>query len=91
MRNSKIINNDWMFSKTAAAAPAALPADWEHKNLPYTWNEMDGQDGGNDYYRGKCWFAKSLPAADFPTGEVFYFQFDGVNASAEVFWNGKAL
>ena len=91
MRNSKIINNDWLFSKTAAAAPAALPADWEHKNLPYTWNEKDGQDGGNNYYRGKCWFAKSLTAADFPAGEVFYLQFDGVNASAEVFWNGKSL
>ena len=63
MRNIKIINDNWLFSKEAKAAPAVLPTDWEQKNLPYTWNEKDGQDGGNDYYRGKCFFAKSLSKA----------------------------
>mgnify|MGYP000572773498 CR=1 FL=1 len=24
----------------------------EQVNLPHTWNAKDGQDGGNDYYRG---------------------------------------
>ena len=23
-------------------------------NLPHTWNNIDGQDGGNDYKRGTC-------------------------------------
>lgn len=91
MRNIKIINDNWLFSKTAKSVPAALPTDWEPKNLPYTWNEKDGQDGGNDYYRGKCWFAKEVAKSDFPEGDDFYLQFDGVNASAEVFFNGKSL
>ena len=91
MRNIKIINDNWLFSKEAKAAPAVLPTDWEQKNLPYTWNEKDGQDGGNDYYRGKCFFAKSLSKADLPEGEEIYLQFDGVNSTAEVFWNGKSL
>ena len=36
MRNIKIINDNWLFSKEAKAAPATLPTDWEQKNLPYT-------------------------------------------------------
>ena len=23
-------------------------------DLPHTWNNIDGQDGGNDYWRGSC-------------------------------------
>ena len=91
MRNIKIINDNWLFSKEAKAAPVTLPTDWEQKNLPYTWNEKDGQDGGNDYYRGKCFFAKSISKADLPEGEEIYLQFDGVNSTAEIFWNGKSL
>ncbi|MBQ6863534.1 MAG: glycoside hydrolase family 2 protein [Clostridia bacterium] len=91
MRNIKVINDNWLFSKTAKQVPASIPTDWEAKNLPYTWNEKDGQDGGNDYYRGTCYFAKTLAKSDFPEGEVFYLQFDGVNSSSEVFFNGKSL
>ena len=91
MRNIKIINDNWLFSKEAKAVPASIPIDWEVKNLPYTWNEKDGQDGGNDYYRGTCYFAKVLKKSDFPEGDDYYLQFDGVNSSSEVFFNGKSL
>ncbi len=91
MREVKIINDNWLFSKDINTVPTSLPDDWERLNLPYTWNGKDGQDGGNDYYRGKCCFAKELNQNDFPEGEEFYLQFDGVNSSAEVFFNGKSL
>ena len=91
MRNIKIINDSWLFSKNAKSVPTALPADWTALNLPYTWNGKDGQDGGNDYYRGTCWFAKSIKADELPEGAVHYLQFDGVNSSCEVFWNGKSI
>ena len=32
----------------------------EQVNLPHTWNAKDGQDGGNDYYRGTCHYEKTL-------------------------------
>ena len=60
MRNIKIINENWLFSKDAKSAPASIPADWTALNLPFTWNGKDGQDGGNDYYRGTCYFVKEL-------------------------------
>ncbi len=91
MRNIKIINESWLFSKSGKEAPKAIPADWESINLPYTWNGKDGQDGGNDYYRGTCWFAKSIKSEELPEGEVKYLQFDGVNSSCKVYWNGKEI
>ncbi len=91
MRNIKIINGDWLFSKEAKTAPSALPTGWKSLDLPYTWNGHDGQDGGNDYYRGTCWFVKSIKSDELPEGEEKYLQFDGVNSSCEVFWNGKSV
>ena len=91
MRNIKVINSGWLFSKDAKTAPATLPADWTVLDLPYTWNGKDGQDGGNDYYRGTCYFAKQIKADELPEGEVKYLQFDGVNSSCVVFWNGKEI
>ena len=91
MRNIKVINQDWAFAKKITSTPASIPAEWEKLNLPYTWNGIDGQDGGNDYFRGTCAFAKTLTAAELPEGEEKYLQFDGVNSSCEVFWNGKKI
>ena len=91
MRNIKVINSGWLFSKNAKSAPSNLPTDWEALDLPFTWNGKDGQDGGNDYYRGTCYFTKEIKAAELPEGEVKYLQFDGVNSSCEIFWNGKSI
>ncbi len=61
-------------------------------DLPHTWNNIDGQDGGNDYYRGTCIYKKKLGAIEYDesTQEV-YLEFLGVNASAFVVFNGKEL
>lgn len=91
MRTTQIINNHWYFSKEATAVPAALPTDWEQVTLPHTWNGKDGQDGGNDYHRGTCFYAKNILRTDFPEQDIHYLQFEGVNSSAEVYWNGKKL
>ncbi len=91
MRNIKVINSGWFFTKDAKSAPATLPADWTALDLPYTWNGEDGQDGGSDYYRGTCYFAKEIKADELPEGEVKYLQFDGVNSSCVVFWNNKEI
>lgn len=61
-------------------------------DLPHTWNHTDGQDGGNDYWRGTCTYEKKFvrPGFDETTEEV-YLQFHGVNASAAVFLNDKEI
>lgn len=90
MRKIKVINDNWFFSKNIKSVPSSVPTDCEQLNLPYTWNGDDGQDGGNDYYRGKCCFIKELPASEFE-GEVNYIEFGAVNSTAEVYWNGEKL
>ena len=90
MRSVLNINNNWLFSMAAKEVPKAIPTDWEKLNLPHTWNGTDGQDGGNDYKRQTCYYCKEINKAEL-TGEKNYLEFDGVNSSAEVFWNGKSL
>lgn len=60
-------------------------------NLPHTWNAQDGQDGGDDYFRGTCVYEKEIPKPEFQKGERVYLQFHGVNASAHVLLNGKKV
>ena len=91
MRTVTKINQNWAFSLDAKSVPAEYPSEWKALDLPYTWNGEDGQDGGNDYYRGKGYFAKELSASDFDENDVHYLQFDGVNSSAEIYFNGKKI
>ena len=61
-------------------------------DLPHTWNAIDGQDGGNDYWRGTCSYEKNFKKPEFDSEkERVYLQFHGVNASARVVLNGKEV
>ena len=60
--------------------------------LPHTWNAKDGQDGGNDYWRGTCTYSTTFAAPEFDAAsQQVWLQFEGVNASAKVLLNGKTL
>ncbi|MBO5360524.1 MAG: glycoside hydrolase family 2 protein [Clostridia bacterium] len=91
MRNILGFNSGWFFSKDAANVPSALPADWESVNLPHSWNATDGQDGGNDYHRGTCYYAKQVSRADLPQTDRVYLEIKGANSSAEVYVNGSKI
>lgn len=61
-------------------------------DLPHTWNAKDGQDGGNDYWRGVCTYEKKFVKPEFhEEKEEVYLQFHGVNASARVLLNDKEI
>ena len=61
-------------------------------DLPHTWNARDGQDGGNDYWRGTCIYRTYFAAPQFNTAShQVWIQFDGVNASAHVVLNGSPV
>ena len=94
MREILNLNKKWAFSKNADEIPKELPQMWYWVTLPHTWNDIDGQDGGNDYYRGICYYAKEIEKADLPKGEgniQYYLEFCGANASADVYVNGKKI
>ena len=53
MRIKQNFNSGWYFLRQDCGGAFAL-AHGTPINLPHTWNAKDGQDGGNDYWRGTC-------------------------------------
>ena len=91
MRQIININDSWAFSKELTEAPAAYPVEATVVNLPHTWNATDGQDGGNDYYRGTCYYVKEIKKSELPEAPVYYLEFEGANSSADVYFNGEKI
>ena len=92
MRNIVNFNDAWAFTKEAPASiPTALPEGWESVTLPHTWNATDGQDGGNDYYRGTCYYAKKIVKASLPSSALYYLEIKAANSSADVYLDGEHL
>ena len=58
-------------------------------SLPHTWNAKDGQDGGNDYWRGVGTYRIDLP--DPTDGKRQFIEFKGANHVATVYCNGRLL
>ena len=86
MRTKFSINNDWKFSKNCSGH-THLP-DAVTVTLPHTWNATDGQDGGNDYFRGSCLYTKTLVRSELPANDRYYLEILGANSSADVYLNG---
>ena len=91
MRTITLLNTGWKFIKTAADAAAAAQACGEAVTLPHTWNARDGQDGGNDYHRGTCWYRRALARPALEDGGRAYLEFKGAAQTCEVFLNGEKL
>ncbi len=80
MRTSTLLTAA-MFAKQGENAAAVT--------LPHTWNAIDGQDGGNDYWRGIGTYTIELPN---PTeGKKQYIELQGANHVATVYCNGREL
>ncbi len=91
MRQIINFNQAWAFTKEAQALPTRILPEWETVDLPHTWNAQDGQDGGNDYYRGTCWYVRSFTKAELPPDQRYYLEIRGANSSADVYLNGEKL
>ena len=90
MRESQSLNQNWKFARTAEI-PAELPEGWESVSLPHTYNAADGQDGGNDYYRGPAVYVRTLRTPEDSKNKEFYLECLGAAMTAEVFLNGTRL
>ena len=88
MRTILNLNKTWLFSKNTADITLRTG---ESIDLPHCWNAVDGQDGGNDYFRGDCLYVKTLRKAELPEADRYYLEIQGANSSAEVFVGGESL
>ena len=92
MRKITVLKDGWKFLKADIPCETAMEyaAQGETVSLPHTWNAVDGQDGGNDYHRGTCWYVRELSAEE-TEGERLFLEFAGAAMSADVYLNGKHL
>ena len=88
MRNIINLNENWLFTKNTADISIR---NGKTVNLPHTWNATDGQDGGNDYFRGSCLYTKTINKADLPAADCYYLELRGANSSADVYVGGEKL
>lgn len=82
MRKIISLNENWVFTQSGQSTEV---------NLPHTWNAVDGQDGGNDYFRGVCLYTRTLDKPVMEEGTRVYLEVCGAAMSAQVSLNGKLL
>ena len=90
MRTQQLLDTGWYFARQDCG-PALTLAHGTAVTLPHTWNAQDGTDGGNDYYRGRCWYVKKFTPPALAAGEQLWVEFEGAAMTAEVFCNGKSI
>ena len=78
---TKTLLTQALFAKQGEAAAVVA--------LPHTWNALDGQDGGADYWRGIGTYEIDLP--DPTKGKKQYIELQGANHVATVYCNGREL
>lgn len=91
MRNIVSFNDNWKFIKNAADEVEAANGEGESIALPHTWNAVDGQDGGNDYHRGTCWYVKKFAKPEKNETDKAYLEFCGAAMTAEIYLNGEKI
>ena len=82
MRKTTLWNDNWTFIKEKTETPVTLP---------HTWNAQDGQDGGNDYFRGTCLYYKEFARPELGRDEELWVEFRGAAMTATVTLNGQRL
>lgn len=85
------LKDNWMFVKEAENAEDAASKEGTAISLPHTWNAVDGQDGGNDYHRGTCWYVTKFQKPELEAGSQVYVEFLGASVIADVYLNGEAV
>lgn len=88
------LTEGWRFTKGDVPEAARAEFDdsgWTSISLPHTWNNLDGQDGGGNYYRGPGWYRKRFGVDPNLAGKSLFLRFEGANRNTEVFVNGQRI
>lgn len=84
-----LLNQNWLFMKEKVDLNHLAKHPFENINVPHTWNNLDGQDGGNDYLRTVSTYVKYF---DYTTqSDRVFVEFEGVNSVSNVYLNGTHL
>ena len=83
-RQDQVLTDGWKFIKDDAGLAAAT-GSWQSVTIPHTWNTKSGDEGDHKgdphskpgYYRGACWYAKSLDIPADWAGQARFHPFRG--------------
>ena len=91
LRRVTRLDRAWRFAPSdvpGAEDPAYDDSGWATIDLPHTWNDRDGQDGGNDYHRGVGWYRTHCPVPGDQSSRVLFLKFDGASLITGLYVNG---
>jgi beta-galactosidase len=91
------LSTGWKFIEKDVDASAST-AHWDEVSVPHTWNNLDAQKGtrGNPdikggYFRGACWYARSLDIPADAKGKRVFVRFEAASIVAQVYLNGESI
>jgi beta-galactosidase len=94
IRHDTLLVDGWRFIKSDVAGAEQEnfnDQSWAVVSIPHTWNAQDGQDGGNDYFRGTGFYRRHFSIDASEAGRQLFIHFDGVNTVTDVWVNGVHL
>jgi beta-galactosidase len=94
IRRDTSLVDGWRFVRhdvTGAEQGTFDDQSWDIISIPHTWNAHDGQDGGNDYYRGPGFYRRHFFIDASEAGRQIFVHFNGVNTVTDVWVNGVYL
>ncbi len=99
-RQDQVLAEGWKFIKSDAGLTASTDA-WKSVTIPHTWNTKSEDAGGdtnrkdpnfrNGYYRGACWYVRSLDIPADWKGRRVFIRFEAASLVAKVYLNGQQL
>ena len=96
-RQTELLPSDWQFIREDAGITASA-ISWSPVSIPHTWNALDAQKGKvvnpglhSGYYRGACWYARSLKIPAAWKGERVFIRFEAASIVSKVYLNGELL
>jgi beta-galactosidase len=83
------INDNWQYQQGESEEMKPPGGPWRNISLPHTWNALDGQDGGDDYFRGPGWYRKTVRVDPRWRDKRVVLRFQGAFVVTDVYWNGE--
>jgi beta-galactosidase len=93
-RSDISLDASWQFIRTdvsGAQAKTFNDSSWSTVSLPHTWNALDAQDGGDNYYQGIGWYRKHFTIPSNLAGKDLMLKFDGAMLETNVYVNGTLV
>jgi beta-galactosidase len=90
--SNQLIDTHWRFLRQDVPNAQAVhfnDSHWDVVDLPHTYNALDGQDGGSNYYRGPAWYRYHFDLSHEEISQRIYLRFEAASLKAAVYVNGQ--